>query len=140
MKKGRNFLKSLGLGLALLSGFVIYAYGFQVTQVDLEETQSPRRQEQLIRILRALARPHIIEFEQDTRAAITYVMLPLFMPDFRGLPEVDAFLRKTADREAGVFYINCSSSMQDKKFYYDHMHFNKTGIEYFLKTYIRPIL
>lgn len=76
MKKGQNFLKSLGLGLALLSGFVIYAYGFQVTQVDLEETQSPRRQEQLIRILRALARPHIIEFEQDTRMAITYVMLP----------------------------------------------------------------
>jgi hypothetical protein len=73
-------------------------------------------------------------------ATITYVMLPLFMPDFPGLPEVDAFLRKTADREAGVFYINCSSCMQDKKFYYDHMHFNKTGIEYFLKTYIRPIL
>nr|WP_321403209.1 hypothetical protein [uncultured Desulfobacter sp.] len=73
-------------------------------------------------------------------ADITYVMLPLLMPDFPGLSEVDAFLRKTADRDASVSYINCSSRMQDKNFFYDHMHFNKTGIEYFLKRYIRPIL
>ena len=73
-------------------------------------------------------------------ATITYVMLPQLMRDFPGLTEVDAFLRETADREAGVFYINCASCMQDKKFYYDHMHFNKKGIEYFLKTYIRSIL
>ncbi len=72
-------------------------------------------------------------------ATITYVMLPLLMPDFPGLKQVDAFLRETADREAGVEYINCASCMQDKKFYYDHMHFNKTGIEYFLKTCILPI-
>ncbi|MCK6581681.1 MAG: ABC transporter permease subunit [Anaerolineales bacterium] len=76
MKNRNKFLRSLGLGLSLLAGFVIYAYGFQVTQVDLEETQSPRRQEQLIRILRALARPHIFEYEQETRAAVTYVMIP----------------------------------------------------------------
>jgi len=72
-------------------------------------------------------------------ATITYVMLPLLIPDFPGLPEVDAFLQKTADREAGVSYINCASCMQDKKFFYDHMHFNKTGITYFLKRFIRPI-
>ncbi|PIE63158.1 MAG: hypothetical protein CSA25_01495 [Desulfobacter postgatei] len=72
-------------------------------------------------------------------ATITYVMLPLLMPDFPGLSEVDAFLRETADRQAGVFYINCASCMQDKKFYYDHMHFNKTGIAYFLKHCILPI-
>lgn len=66
-------------------------------------------------------------------ATITYVMLPLLMPDFPGLTEVDAFLRETADREDGVSYINCASCMQDKKFFYDHMHFNKTGIAYFLK-------
>ncbi len=73
-------------------------------------------------------------------ATITYVMLPLLMPDFPGLSKVDAFLRETADREEGVSYINCSSCMQDKNFFYDHMHFNKTGIEYFLKSYILPIL
>lgn len=73
-------------------------------------------------------------------AGITYVMLPLLMPDFPGLHEVDAFLRETADREAGVSYINCASCMQDKNFYYDHMHFNKNGIDYFLKRYIIPIL
>lgn len=73
-------------------------------------------------------------------ATITYVMLPLLMTDFPGRSEVDTFLRKTADREAGVAYINCASCMQNKKFFYDHMHFNKTGIEYFLNRYILPIL
>jgi hypothetical protein len=70
---------------------------------------------------------------------ITYVMLPMLMKDFPGFKEVDAFLRKTA-KEDGVGYINCASCMQDIKFYYDHMHFNKTGIEYFLKKCILPIL
>jgi hypothetical protein len=71
---------------------------------------------------------------------ITYIMLPLLMKDFPGLKEVDAFLRKTAEEEDGVKYYNCASCMQDKKFYYDHMHFNKTGIEYFLKGCILPVL
>jgi hypothetical protein len=77
---------------------------------------------------------------KKNRGHITYVMLPLLMHDFPGLKEVDKFLRDTAINEDGVGYVNCASCMQDKKFYYDHMHFNKTGIEYFLKECILPIL
>jgi hypothetical protein len=71
---------------------------------------------------------------------ITYVMLPLLIKDFPGLKEVDAFLRKAAKGVDSVSYVNCASFMQDKRFYYDHMHFNKKGIEYFLKECILPIL
>jgi phosphonate ABC transporter permease subunit PhnE len=44
---------------------MIFAYGFQVTQVDLEETRSERRQAQLIRILRALAQPDLVEYTEE---------------------------------------------------------------------------
>ena len=72
----RRLARSLGLGLAVILVVVIYAYGFEVTKVDLEETRSERRQTQLVRILRALAQPEIIEFPQDELA----VAAPFFMP------------------------------------------------------------
>ena len=76
----------------------------------------------------------------DHGGRITYVMLPLPMPDFPGLAEVDAFLRETAAREEGMAYYSCAPCMQETRFYYDHMHFNKTGIDYFLRNCIKPIL
>ena len=57
--------KSLQLGLAILFSFVVYAYGFQITKVDLEDLRSERRQESLVRVMRALARPDIFEYEQQ---------------------------------------------------------------------------
>lgn len=76
MKPSKQFLKSLGLGLAVLFGLIIYAYGFQVTQVNLDETRSPRRQVQLVRILRALAKPDLVTFEQQE----FIVDLPFYVP------------------------------------------------------------
>jgi phosphonate ABC transporter permease subunit PhnE len=76
----RSLLARLGRALvilfAVLFGFLIYAYGFQVTKVNLEETRSPRRQEQLIRILRALAQPDLIEYDQRETRASTPVYVP----------------------------------------------------------------
>ena len=51
--------------LAILVAVVIYAYGFAVTQVNLEELGSPTRQQSLARILRALARPDFLTYEQE---------------------------------------------------------------------------
>ena len=51
--------RSLRLGLFIIIGIVIYAYGFTVTQVNLDELDSPARQESLTRIIRALARPDL---------------------------------------------------------------------------------
>jgi phosphonate ABC transporter permease subunit PhnE len=68
--------RSLLIGVAVLLGFLIYAYGFQVTKVDLEETRSERRQEQLFRILRALAQPDLIEYDQKETSAETPVYVP----------------------------------------------------------------
>ena len=88
MKKQRSLLKSIGLGLVILLVLVVYAYGFQVTQVDFAETSSEVRLTQLTRILRALAHPDIIEFEQEE----TIVETPIYLPCPEGgieLPEPD---------------------------------------------------
>ena len=68
--------KSLQLGLAVLIGLLVFAYGFQVTQVDLEELRSERRQESLIRVMRALARPEIFEYEQEVEVINAPVHVP----------------------------------------------------------------
>src|SRR5688500_116167 len=74
-KKGSAW-KSLQLGLAVLAGLLVYAYGFQITQVDLEDLRSERRQESLVRVMRALARPEIFEYEQQ----VEVINVPVYVP------------------------------------------------------------
>ncbi len=68
--------RSLLVAILVVGAFLIYAYGFQVTQVNLEETRSPRRQEQLVRILRALAQPDLVEYDQRETTAESAVFVP----------------------------------------------------------------
>jgi phosphonate ABC transporter permease subunit PhnE len=68
--------KSLQLGLAVLAGLFVFAYGFQITQVDLEDLQSERRQQSLVRVMRALARPEIFEYEQE----VEVINAPVYVP------------------------------------------------------------
>lgn len=75
-KRVNPLLRFLGVSLAVILILVIYAYGFQVTKVNLEETRSPRRQEQLVRILRALARPDLFTYEQIEVRVERPIMVP----------------------------------------------------------------
>lgn len=66
------------VGLAFLAGIVIYAYGFEITKIDLQELRSERRQESLVRVTRALAEPDIFEYEKESEFfnAPVYVTCP----------------------------------------------------------------
>ena len=75
-KKKASPWKSIQLGLAVLAGLLIYAYGFQITQVDLEDLRSERRQESMARVLRALAKPEIFAYEQEQEV----VNAPVYVP------------------------------------------------------------
>ena len=75
-KKNGSPWKSVQLGLAILVGLLVYAYGFQITQVDLEDLRSERRQESLVRVMRALAKPEIFEYEQ----AVEVINAPVHVP------------------------------------------------------------
>jgi phosphonate ABC transporter permease subunit PhnE len=68
--------RSVKLGLFIIVGIIVYAYGFSVTQVNLEELGMPARQEALTRIIRALAHPDFIEFDQTEVEAEA----PIFVP------------------------------------------------------------
>lgn len=72
----QRVVRALHLGTGILLALGIYAYGFQVTKVSLEETRSERRQTQLVRILRLLARPNIIAFPQEE----VTITAPIYMP------------------------------------------------------------
>ena len=68
--------KSLRVGLAVIAVIIVYAYGFQITDVNLEELRSEQRQESLVRVMRALVRPDIFEYEQKEIS----VNVPLYTP------------------------------------------------------------
>jgi hypothetical protein len=84
VKRKRSLGKSVALGLAVLLGLVVYAYGFGVTKVNFEETRSEVRLTQLTRILRALAQPAIFEYEKEELDVEASIYLPC--PD-GGVPE-----------------------------------------------------
>jgi phosphonate ABC transporter permease subunit PhnE len=85
MKKPKPSLtRSLLLGLFVVVAILVLAYGFQVTNVNFEKTRSEQRLTQLQRIIRALAHPDIIEYEQ----AEVFVEAPIWMPCPAGEIEV----------------------------------------------------
>ncbi len=75
-KKKASPWKSVQLGLAVLAGLLIYAYGFQITKVDLEDLRSERRQESMVRVLRALAKPEIFAYDQEEEVVNSPVRVP----------------------------------------------------------------
>lgn len=78
--------KSLRTGLMVLLALIVFAYGFEITDIDLEQLRSEQRQNSLQRVTRALARPDIFEFEQEEQKA----MAPVYVtcPTDGGTPEV----------------------------------------------------
>ena len=76
MTKGSPFRRSLILILGMIVGVLVYAYGFEKTDVNLDEIQSESRQENLVRVLRALANPDLVTYERVE----TEVTTPIFTP------------------------------------------------------------
>jgi phosphonate ABC transporter permease subunit PhnE len=66
----------LGFALFVLAAVLIYAYGFEVTQVNLDEIRSEDRQTRLIRIVRALAQPDLFEYEREEFVVDTPIQVP----------------------------------------------------------------
>ncbi len=78
--------KSIQTGLAVLLVMIVFAYGFEITNIDLEELRSPQRQTSLQRVTRALVRPDIVEFEKEEERANAPVYVPC--PEDGTIPEL----------------------------------------------------
>jgi phosphonate ABC transporter permease subunit PhnE len=76
MKKRGSLINSITLGVAVIVGMVVYAYGFNVIKLDFSETRSERRLASLTRILRALAHPDLVTYEYEETA----VSVPFYLP------------------------------------------------------------
>jgi ABC-type phosphate/phosphonate transport system permease subunit len=55
---------------------IIYAYGFQVTKIDLEKPKEEQRQVQLTNIIRGLAQPRLLEYEEERVEIEAPVLMP----------------------------------------------------------------
>jgi phosphonate ABC transporter permease subunit PhnE len=76
MKKTNPISHSLRTAAIIIIAVIVYAYGFQVTKVGFEEISLPRRQESLVRVIRALFHPDILKYEQVE----TQVSVPFYAP------------------------------------------------------------
>jgi phosphonate ABC transporter permease subunit PhnE len=71
----RGLRRTIFFIVAMVFGVIVYAYGFDVTDVNLDEIKSETRQTQLVRVLRALARPDLLTYERvDTPTETTFAM------------------------------------------------------------------
>jgi len=75
-KRRGGWARPLMILLGVFAIVVVYAFGFQKTDVDLEQIKSETRREQLVRIIRGLAHPDIIRFEETE----TFVTLDVAVP------------------------------------------------------------
>ena len=72
----RSGRRSLWLALMIIAGVVIYAYGYEVTDVNLDEIRSETRRTQLVRVLRELARPDLLTYERIPTNTEIGIFLP----------------------------------------------------------------
>ncbi len=75
-KPSASVLRTLGKVALVVAIVIIYAYGLQVTKVDLEKPQEAKRQEQLTNILRGLANPDLFAWDIERVEADAPVLIP----------------------------------------------------------------
>jgi phosphonate ABC transporter permease subunit PhnE len=75
-KQGWNWYRPLMILLGIFAVMVVYAFAFEKTEVDLQEIESETRRAQLTRIIRGLAHPNIIEFDETDTFITVDVAVP----------------------------------------------------------------
>ncbi|MGH8945604.1 MAG: hypothetical protein ACRDVL_05605, partial [Acidimicrobiia bacterium] len=82
----RRRRRTLWIVLGLLAAFVVYAYGFQVTEVNLDQISDETRQESLFRVIRALGQPDLLTYEVAETAIDLEYMTPCPADGFEPVP------------------------------------------------------
>lgn len=89
----------------IIAGVLLYAYAFQVTDVNLEEPLKPQRQNNLISLLREMARPDFFDFDEEIRSTNLSIRMPC--------PNVPQASQVTVEGRFVLFSPNCASTTQD---------------------------
>ncbi len=75
-RKANPLIRIAIIWLSILGVVAVYAFAIRATDVDLSQIKDEQRQVQLIRIIRGLARPSIIEYEEETTFHTVEVATP----------------------------------------------------------------
>ena len=102
-KNGRSWWKTAVIIFVL---FLLYAYGLQVTKVNLEEPLEPKRQENLVGLLRSLARPDLFAYETETRRTAVSIRMPC--------PEEIKGSQVSIEGRLVTMVPNCATTTQDR--------------------------
>ena len=78
-KKSRPLARTIAYIALILLGVLIYAYGWQVTDINLEEPREVQRQELVMRALRGLLRPDLFERDTDSQIAYAYFLTAMVL-------------------------------------------------------------
>ncbi len=101
-RKKRKFWQILLVSLAVV---VIYGYAMAATEVDLKEPLKPKRQENLVSLLRELARPDFFSYRNETRSTNISIRMPC--------PEEVKGSQVTMEGRVLVLTPNCATTTQD---------------------------
>lgn len=105
LSPGRHALRSALWVIAAIVGILVFAYAVAVTEINLEEPQDPQRQEVTTRVIRALARPDLFEFYEETRTINVLIRMPC--------PEEIKGAQTTLGERVVTLRPNCASTTQD---------------------------
>ena len=101
-RKKRKFWQTLLISAIII---LIYAYAMDATQINLEEPLKPKRQENLVTMIRELVHPDIFSFKNETRSTNISVRMPCPV-DVKGS-------QTTVEGRVLVLSPNCASTTQD---------------------------
>ncbi len=90
----------------ILVVFLLYAYGLQVTKVNLQEPLEPKRQENLVGLIRSLARPDLFAHQTETRQTAVSIRMPC--------PEEIKGSQVSIEGRQVLMVPNCASTTQDR--------------------------
>lgn len=85
-KPGQRFIRTFLLAIVLI---IVFAYGFEVTRINLEEPKKERRQDQLLNVIRSLARPDLTQYETERLEIEAPILVPCPATQFQ-LPDAAA--------------------------------------------------
>lgn len=89
----------------IILAVVLYAYAIEVTNVNLQEPLRPRRQENLVGLIRQLARPDFLSYETETRRTNISLLMPC--------PEEIRGSQVTLEGRQLLLVPNCVNTTQD---------------------------
>ena len=101
--KQRRRIRNFAIGVAI---FILFAYAISVTRVNLEEPLEPKRQENLVRLLRELAHPDLFAYETETASIDLSIRMPC--------PEEIKGSQIESNGRLLLLAPNCASTTQDR--------------------------